>query len=109
MPSDSSLNSKPNTPSPEGWQAFSWSPSTKRLVADGKTTRQFRPSEAQNLRSPPRHGNPAEFVRSRQIRGCRRFNPDAAGRGFFELIPLVKHAHRLLYEPATTRNRTKRW
>jgi len=54
-------------------------------VADGSTTKQFRPSASQSLRSPPRHGNPTLCVRCRQIRIYRESNPDALIDAFFEL------------------------
>src|SRR5258708_4680778 len=95
MPSDSGLKSKPNTRSPGGWQAFSWSPSTRHLVADGSTTRQFRRSGSQSLRSPPRHGNPTDCVRSRQIRIYREYNPDAMIEAFLN-SNLVRPARSLL-------------
>jgi hypothetical protein len=68
--------------SPSAWQAFNWSPSTRHLVEDGNTSRRFRPFEPQSLRSPPRYENPADCVRSRQIRGYRRCNPDALIEAF---------------------------
>lgn len=85
MPSDSSLNSKLNTSSPGGWQAFSWSRSTRRLVADGNATRRFRPSEVRSLRSPRRHASsadPTDRVRSRQTRVYRKSNRDALIEAF---------------------------
>src|SRR5580704_977572 len=97
MPSDSSLNSKPNTSSPSGWQASNWWPSTRHLGADGNATRRSHLSGVQNRRSPPWHGNPKDCIRSRQFRVSGRSNPDALIDAFLNSNP-VKPARSLRKE-----------
>jgi hypothetical protein len=64
----------------------SWSPSARHLVADVDTAGLFHPPEPQSLRSPLRHGNPTDCVRSRHFRVYRMSNPDALIEAFLKLM-----------------------